>query len=250
MEEKESYILVTGSSSGIGRNVAINLSRNYNVVLHGRNQQRLQETKSLCSEKFHTLVLELDLSRTEEIENAVSKFITDNSIEISGFVHCAGLLKMLPLKMLNLEDINLTFATNVISAFMLVKVLIKKKINNSALKNIIFISSNISNFGAKAFTAYGASKGALDSLMRCLAVELAPDVRVNSVLPGAIQTEMSGEVFENTEVIERMAKIYPLGMGKPEDIFGVVEFLLSEKSRWITGQQFTVDGGRTINISG
>ena len=86
--------------------------------------------------------------------------------------------------------------------------------------------------------------------MRCLAVELAPNVRVNSVLPGAIQTEMTGNIFENKEVLDRMAQMYPLGVGKPHDIFEMVEFLLSEKSRWITGQQFTVDGGRTINISG
>jgi NAD(P)-dependent dehydrogenase (short-subunit alcohol dehydrogenase family) len=250
METRIGYILITGASSGIGRNLAINLSQSYNCILHGRNQERLRETKSLCSSLTEQLILELDLVKTEEIEKVVSAFILENNIEITHFVHCAGFLKLLPLKMLNLEIINSTFSTNVISAILLTKVLIQKKTNNSALKNVVFISSNISNFGAKAFSAYAASKGALDSLMRCMAVELAPKVRVNSVLPGAVQTEMTGNIFENKELIDRMEQTYPLGIGKPQDIFDMVEFLLSEKSRWITGQQFTVDGGRTINISG
>ena len=149
-----------------------------------------------------------------------------------------------------MDLIKATLATNVISAALIAKVLVQKKINASALESIVFVSSNISNYGAKAFSVYAASKGALDSLMRCLAVELAPRVRVNSVLPGAIQTGMTKNMFENTEVIDRMVKTYPLGFGKVEDIPPMIEFLLSEGSRWITGQQITIDGGRTINVTG
>jgi NAD(P)-dependent dehydrogenase (short-subunit alcohol dehydrogenase family) len=250
METKMCYVLITGASSGIGRNLAINLSQSYNIVLLARNHERLLETKSLCSRNNDQLILELDLVKTDEIEKTMSSFIQEKNIEISHFVHCAGFLKMLPLKMLSLDIINSTFSTNTISAILLSKVLSQKKTNNAALKNIVFISSNISNFGAKAFCVYAASKSALDSVMRCLAVELAPKVRVNSVLPGAVQTEMTGNIFENQEVIDRMTLTYPLGIGRSQDIFDLVEFLLSEKSRWITGQQFTIDGGRTINISG
>jgi NAD(P)-dependent dehydrogenase (short-subunit alcohol dehydrogenase family) len=142
------------------------------------------------------------------------------------------------------------FNTNVISASLIVKTLISKKINISALNNVVFISSNISNMGAKAMSIYGSTKGALDSLMRCLAIELAPKVRVNSVLPGGVKTEMTASIYENKELIDRMEATYPLGFGYPEDIYEAVNFLLSDKSRWITGQQFTVDGGRTINITG
>jgi NAD(P)-dependent dehydrogenase (short-subunit alcohol dehydrogenase family) len=250
METKKNFVLITGASSGLGRHIAINLSMNYNVILHGRNDDRLLETKSMCSQNNDQLIFKLDLIKTEETESALSSFILDNNIQVTHLIHCAGFLKMLPLKMLNLDLITSTFSTNVISAILMIRVLIQKKTNNSALKNIVFISSNISNFGAKAFSVYAASKGALDSLMRCLAVELAPNVRVNSVLPGAVQTEMTGSIFENREVAERMTQMYPLGIGRPQDIFEVVEFLLSEKSRWITGQQITVDGGRTINITG
>jgi NAD(P)-dependent dehydrogenase (short-subunit alcohol dehydrogenase family) len=250
MENRKSYILLTGASSGIGRCLAIKLSAEYNVILHGRNMERLQETKSLCCKDNNHLILSFNLAKADEVENMLSAFIIENSIEVTNFIHCAGFMKMIPLKMVTLDTINTTFSTNVISAILITKVLMQRKINNNSLKSIVFVSSNISNFGAKAFSIYAASKGALDSLMRCLAVELSPKVRINSVLPGAIQTGMTDTIFENKEALDRLVLTYPLGLGKPEDIYEMVNFLLSEKSRWITGQQFTVDGGRTINITG
>ena len=159
-------------------------------------------------------------------------------------------MKLVPLKMISTDIINSTFATNLFSPSIILKVLSNRKINNSALSSVVFISSNISNFGAKAFSLYGASKAGLDGLMRNLAVELAPKVRINSVLPGAVRTDMTESIFNNVDTIKRMESTYPLGLGNIQDIYGIVEFLLSEKARWITGQQFTVDGGRTINISG
>jgi NAD(P)-dependent dehydrogenase (short-subunit alcohol dehydrogenase family) len=250
MEVKKSFLLLTGASSGIGRCLAINLSSDYNLILHGRNMERLQETKSLCRSEKEQILFGFDLVNINELESVFSDFIQKNNIEVSHYVHCAGFMKMVPLKMINLDSIVSTFNTNVISTILLTKLLTQRKINGDSLKSVVFISSNISNFGAKAFSIYGASKGAMDSLMRCLAVELSPKVRINSVLPGAIQTGMTGGIFENKEALERMIATYPLGLGKPEDIFEMVKFLLSEKSRWITGQQFTVDGGRTINITG
>jgi NAD(P)-dependent dehydrogenase (short-subunit alcohol dehydrogenase family) len=250
MESKKRFVFITGASFGIGRAIAINLSADYNIVLSGRNLERLHETKVGCSTINEQLIFPFDLSKVGEIEKAFSEFIAENSIEISSYVHCAGFMKMIPLKMMNLDVINNTLATNFISATLISKVLTQWKVNGNALKSIVFISSNISNFGAKAFSIYAASKGALDSMMRCLAVELAPKVRVNSVLPGAILTPMTESIFENKEASERMISTYPLGLGNPDDIYQMVSFLLSDKSRWITGQQFTVDGGRTINITG
>lgn len=247
-QNKKKFILITGSSSGIGRCIAVKLSARYNVILNGRRIEKLQETKSLCSDAFDQLIFNFDLANLTEIENNLSAFIKNNDIEISHLIHCAGYMKMIPVKMLTIDAITSTFTTNVFSAFLLTKVLTLRKVNSSALENIVFISSNISGFGAKAFSLYAASKGALDSLMRCLAVELAPKIRVNSVLPGAIHTEMTDDIFQNKEVAESLSATYPLGLGSTEDIYETVDFLLSEKSRWITGQQFVVDGGRTVNI--
>jgi NAD(P)-dependent dehydrogenase (short-subunit alcohol dehydrogenase family) len=250
MEEIKKFVLITGASSGIGRCIAINLSDNYNLILHGRDEERLLETKALCNKDGDHLLFQMDLSKVDEIESSFSDFIRNQKIEVSHFVHCAGNMKMIPLKMVSLQFINTTFATNTISAVLLVKVLMQRKINSSALTSVVLLSSNISNFGAKAFSIYAASKAALDAIMRCLAIELAPNVRINSVLPGAIETEMTKSIFENKEVVDRMEKEYPLGIGEAKDIFHMVDFLLSDNSKWITGQQFVVDGGRTINISG
>lgn len=250
MQQKNQYLLITGASSGIGRETAIHLSSNYNLILNGRDERRLNETKALCGNERGHLVFSFDLARLEEIERAFAGFAADNAAEVAHFVHCAGFMKMMPLKTASLETINTTFAVNTISAILLAKTLVQRKINGGALKSVVFVSSNVSNFGAKAFSTYAASKAALDAAMRCLAVELAPKVRFNSVLPGAIPTEMTADIFAGKEVTDRIAKDYPLGLGEARDVAEMIEFLLSEKSKWITGQQFVVDGGRTVNISG
>lgn len=250
MDKNKEYVLVTGASSGIGRKIAIGLSERYTLILHGRNHERLEETKSECSSSDEHIIFIKDLNETNDLETRLSTFIGETNIEIRYFVHCAGYMKLVPLKMLTTETIGTTLNTNLISAALILKVLINHKINNAALKSAVLISSNISNFGAKAFNIYGASKAGLDGLMRCLATELAPKVRINSVLPGAVKTEMTESIFDNAQTVQKMEAAYPLGLGNPNDIFEMVEFLLSDKARWITGQQFTVDGGRTINITG
>ncbi|MDR2036302.1 MAG: SDR family oxidoreductase [Bacteroidales bacterium] len=248
-DERDSYLLLTGASSGIGKVMASILSKEYNIILNGRNEERLESTEKMCGKERKILIWTFDLNNINDIASTLSEFIEKNQIRISHFVHCAGYMKMLPLKMVTIDNISNTLNTNFISAVIIIKTLMQRKINNLAMKNIVFISSNISNMGAKALSVYGASKGALDSLMRCLAVELAPHVRVNSVLPGGVKTEMTESIYENEEVLKRMEATYPLGLGFPEDIAEAVVFLLSEKSRWITGQQITVDGGRTINVT-
>lgn len=244
------YVLVTGASSGIGKIIATKLSENYNVVLHGRNEERLNQAKMDCDGGNNHLIWIADLNQIDSLEDSLKSFLAVNEVTITYYVHCAGIMKMLPLKMVTMDSLLMTFNTNFFSATLITKLLIQKKINKGSLRSIVYISSNISDRGAKAFNSYAASKGALDSLMRSLAVELAPKVRVNSVLPGAVQTEMTQNIFEDQEMADRMSATYPLGIGRPEDIFDAVAFLLSDNARWITGQQLTVDGGRTINITG
>jgi NAD(P)-dependent dehydrogenase (short-subunit alcohol dehydrogenase family) len=247
---KVQYILVTGASSGIGSIIAKGLTQHNNVIIHGRDSDKISQVISECENPVNQLAFVADLEQYEELEVVLSKFIIEKNIEVNGFVHCAGFMNMLPAKMTSVAAIRKTFSTNLFSASMIVKVLLHRKVNSAALKNVVFISSNISNFGAKAFSLYSASKAGIDGLMRSLAVELAPAVRVNSVLPGAIHTPMTTAIFQDIEKANSMLSTYPLGEGFPKDILNMVEFLLSDKSRWITGQQFTVDGGRTVNISG
>jgi NAD(P)-dependent dehydrogenase (short-subunit alcohol dehydrogenase family) len=248
--EKKSYLLITGASSGIGREIALQLSEQYSIVLHDRDKERLIQTLEACNPNRDHLIWEYDLTMIDTLEDALTQFLLDNNCMISGFIHSAGHMKMVPLKMATFEQFRLSFDVHVIAAALVAKVLTKKKVNAGELKSIVFISSINSKFGVKAFSAYATSKAAVDGLMRSLALELAPAVRVNSVLPGGIRTPMTEHLYEDTALIERMYATYPLGSGSVKDIYGAVKFLISEDARWITGQQLVVDGGRTINITG
>ena len=241
------YTLVTGASSGVGRELAIYLSKTRNVILNGRNKDRLLETQSMCIN--NTLLWNYDLTDIENLESEISSFIKDKGVSISSVVYCAGVMKMLPLRSISTEVLNVTYAVNVFAPALIIKALSSKKVNSRNLQSVVFISSNISNRGASAFSTYGSSKSALDGLMRNLSVELAPNVRINSVLPGGMITEMTKGIFEDEEKKKEFERNYPLGIGSPQDIAPMVEFLLSDKANWITGQQFIVDGGRTIDIS-
>ncbi len=243
-------ILITGASSGMGREMAIRFSRQYRVIVNGRNLERLQETISMCQNAEQQLIWQFDLSNVDGLEESLTSFLKAEGITVNYYVHCAGMMKNYPIKMVNVELLQQTFNTNVFSAELITKLLVNKRLNNNSLKSIVYISSNISGFGAKAHSVYGASKGAVDAMMKSLAMELAPNIRVNSVLPGAVKTMLTEHIFEDENLINRMKETYPLGLGTTSDIYEAVRFLLSEEARWITGQQITVDGGRTVNITG
>ncbi|MBR3622971.1 MAG: SDR family oxidoreductase [Selenomonadaceae bacterium] len=245
----KNYILITGASSGVGRETAIHLSKNNNLILNGRDETRLQETKDLCEKNSDVLIWKFDLVRSDKLEEDFSSWLREKNIQIESLVYSAGMLRMLPLRGLSLEDFQRIYSLHVYSPALLVKMLNSRKINKQTLKNVVFISSNISNRGAAAFSAYGSSKAALDGLMRNLAVELAPKVRLNSILPGGMVTRMTTGIYNSESILEDAKKNVPLGQGSPKDIAPVVEFLLSPASAWMTGQQITVDGGRTIDIT-
>ena len=247
MVETMEYLLITGASSGVGRELAIYLSKKYNLILNGRNEERLAETNNRCEKE--SLVWCYDLTKVGTIETDLSEWLKQNGAEVTAFVHCAGLMKMVPLRSVDEKSLQDTFSTNVFAPELITKVLTARKVNKKNLKSIVFISSNISNRGAAAFSVYGSSKAALDGLMRNLSVELAPNVRVNSVLPGGMITEMTKELFADDNIRKQFEINYPLGIGTPSEIAPVVEFLISDNARWITGQQLTVDGGRTIDIT-
>jgi NAD(P)-dependent dehydrogenase (short-subunit alcohol dehydrogenase family) len=247
---KEHFTLVTGASSGIGRETAIHLSQLGPLLLHGRDQVRLEETRTLCHEpRLHRLWLH-DLADVSAIEASLLKALADHNIKVARFVHCAGVLQVGPLRLLDQSVTQHIINVNFLSAVEITRQLVRKKINEKVLKGVVFVSSTASQFGARGFSIYCASKSALDGFMRALSVELAPTVRVNAVLPGAVRTAMTEHMFTDPEVVDRMQREYPLGVGEQSDIAAAVKFLLSDEARWITGHQLVVDGGRTVNISG
>ena len=134
------------------------------------------------------------------------------------------------------------FNVNLFSAMEIIRPLTQKKVNQGALRSITFISSIATRVGASGYSVYAASKGAVNAMSISLAVELAPTVRVNAVLPGIVETQMTKEYFTNPDFVA----FYPLGLGYPEDMADAVEFLSSDRARWITGQELVVDGGRSV----
>ena len=241
--------LITGASSGIGQQIAIQLSRSRKLVLCGRNHARLQETLNKCNDSQQHFIWEYDLEKVEGIKTSLHSFVETNGLEINNFVHSAGNMKVLHMKHADYKTALQIFNINFFSATEIIATLLKKKINDEHLKNIVFISAILGEFGARGHNLYSSTKSALDGLMRSLAVELGPRIRVNSVLPGGVRTPMSEAAYKDPAISERAMIEYPLGIGQTEDIADMVEFLLSTKARWITGQQMVVDGGRTINLS-
>ncbi len=243
---KTKYTLVSASTSAIGEAIVSKLSPLGNIILHGRNQEELERiARSINSSK--TLIWNFDLLNVEEIGNNLTSFLNKNEIIIEQFVHCAGTIKILPVKHFRLDFAREIFNVNFFSALEIIKVLLLK-VNEKGLSNIVYISAMFSKFGDKGNSVYAASKGAIDSFVKSLAVELAPKVRVNSVLPGGLRTRMTNHLFEDTEYMEKYHNKYLLGEGIPDDIASMVRFLLSNESKWITGQNYMVDGGCSIHL--
>lgn len=243
------YVLITGASSGIGREMAIDLSRQYRLILNGRDADRLEETRLACHDSGRHLVWARDLGDVASLADALPAFLAVNDARVIGFVHCAAMLKVLPLRSISIAHAQEVMNINTFAAMEITRLLLRRNVNHKALESIVFISSIASQFGAKGFAAYCASKAALDGLMKALAVELGPEVRVNSVLPGGVRTPMTEAMYADAEMADRLTRDYPLGVGLPSDISNAVGFLLSDKARWITGHQMVVDGGRSANIS-
>ena len=135
------------------------------------------------------------------------------------------------------------FNINLFSGIFILRTLLKKRYKNN-LRSIVFISSISSSFGSIAQSAYCSSKAAIEGFVRAAAVELAPTIRVNTILPGGVEIDWQHMTKEHEDKMKLMT---PLGFGKPKDIAHMTEYLMSEKSCWITGQSFIVDGGYSIN---
>jgi NAD(P)-dependent dehydrogenase (short-subunit alcohol dehydrogenase family) len=241
--------LVTGASSGIGRAIAERLARSRRLILHGRDNARLVEARAACARPESHLLWTHDFRNVAQVAASLTGLLAGQGMVVDGFVHCAGAVYVLPARSAGPEAVLESLNVNYVAAQQIIATLLKKRVNPGQLRSVVVISSIWSQFGARGHSLYCASKAALDGMVRALAVELAPDVRVNSVLPGAVRTPMAEAALADPVIVERLRQDYPLGVGQPTDIAAAVAFLMSEDARWITGQQFVVDGGRTVNMS-
>lgn len=242
------HILVTGATSGIGQAVALRLSENFPLVVHGRTMQKITSTLERCSARHPHIGWCCDLAAVDAIAESLRQCLREHAIHVRAIIHSAGTVLILPAKSHQPEAIGNAFAVNFTAGITLISQLVKNTVNGNELRDIIFISSLRCRFGAPGYALYGASKAALEGYMVNLAVELAPQVRVNTIQPGGVETPMAAGALRDASEAAQVSSAYPLGLGAAEDVAAAVEFLLSPNARWITGQCLTLDGGRSINL--
>lgn len=228
--------------------LAQRISQSQPVILHGRDPERLQTALESCGKGPH-VVWQHDLISLNETRDSLQALLSEQNIGVSQFVHCAAQTSVSPARLLRTDSMIETLSVNFLSAMDITACLLSQRTNQSQLRNVLFLSSIWGQFGVKGHTMYCASKGALESAMRSLAVELAPKTRVNCVALGAIDTPMARRALSDPEIEARIPKDYPLGIGSVAQAVEICMFLISESSSWITGQVLTADGGRTAHMS-
>ena len=234
-------ILITGASSGIGAETAVECSRlGATVIITGRNEQRIQETYSRLDRSFsqnHQMVL-ADLTEETDIVRLVEQID-----HIDGLVSNAGVNRIKPMAFVQSDDFDFVFRNNVYAGLSLIRLLLKKK-RFTRNSSIVFTSSVSAFYNAPGRVLYAGSKAAQTSLMRSVAVELADKgIRANAVHPGLVETKLLQESLSVDERNNALSE-YPMKrFGKAEDIAWAVIYLLSDASSWVTGTSLTIDGG-------
>jgi NAD(P)-dependent dehydrogenase (short-subunit alcohol dehydrogenase family) len=236
-------ILITGASSGIGQEIAVLVSElNGKTVLLGRDQVRLEQTRSMLKGDGHEVV-PFDLLAVDDIP-ALIKNTAAQGGPLSGVVHAAGIQVTMSIRGVNSTSLDKVMKTNVYPAAMLARGLTQKNCSTPG-SSIVFVSSVMALASRPAISVYSASKAALIGLVKSLALELAPNIRVNCVSPAFVHTQMT-ERLKDTMEPEQFAAIealHPLGIGTVRDVANSVAFLLGDTGRWITGTNLVVDGG-------
>lgn len=234
-------VIVTGASRGIGRAIAIHLARKgYRVAVNYVNNEEaakevLRKIRAIGGEGE---IYRADVSSYEDVAKMVREFYEAHG-PIYGLVANAGIYIRKKIKEMSIEDWKRTIQVNLDGAFYLVKASLSYLEEKAS---IVFISSQLAFRGSPSSVAYGASKAGILGLMRSLALQLAPHVRVNAIAPGTIDTEMIANY--NEEQRKRREEEIPLKrIGTPEEVAKVVAFLLSEDSSYITGATIDVNGG-------
>ena len=236
-------VVITGVSKGFGQSLMEYLSKDFIVIGIARNKETF-----MSKPPDNGYILFGDLGIKREL-NAIIDEISTLNIDIFGLINNAGKRYRMPLKQIKYTEINEVINTNLIAPLFLTQALVSMMAKNKQ-GSIINVSSIVGESGFKDLSGYGMSKSALNGLTKCLAVELAEyNIRVNSILPGFCETSYSESFKKNMpELYEEVKERTPLKRwGGANEINGLVNFLLSEESSYITGSLIPIDGGWIAN---
>jgi NAD(P)-dependent dehydrogenase (short-subunit alcohol dehydrogenase family) len=236
-------ILVTGASSGIGKAIAIECSKiGARMIITGRNIARLANTFALLEKGEHKPII-AELTNEQEMNELVA-----NLTKIDGIVHCAGIVDPVPFRFVNKDKLQNIFNINFFGPALLTQAIVKKKIIQKNA-SVVFISSISGVYCSSAGgSSYSATKGAINGMIKGMAIDLATkNIRVNSICPAMIETEIFGDGRISKEQLAEDAQKYPLKRyGKPEEVAYAAIYLLSDASAWVTGSNLLIDGGFTL----
>lgn len=227
-------ILLIGGSYGIGAAIADTLKEEHQVIIASRTNNNISE--EIDYHKFDVL--------KDNIENL------DLPDKIDGLVYCPGSINLKPFKMMSTETFKEDMEINFYSLVRIVHGLLPK-LKNSDQASLLFFSTVAVKVGMPFHTSVAAAKGAIEGFAKALAAEYVPNFRVNVIAPSLTDSPLASKLLNSDSKKEKMADRHPLKkVGSTEDIAAMATFLLSDESKWITGQVFGVDGGlSTLNIN-
>jgi len=239
--------LVTGASRGIGKAVAIKLAQAGATVIvnYMGNAMRADEVvEEINSFGGNSLKIQADVSNSEQVEKMI-KNILDRFPRIDILVNNAGITKDQLILRMKEEDFDNVISVNLKGVFLVSKAVSRQMFKQKSGK-IVNITSIVGIIGNQGQANYVASKAGVIGLTKTMAKEFAArNINVNAIAPGFIETDMTQDLSDDLR--DLMLKEIPLGyFGKPEDVANLVEFLVSEKAKYITGQVINIDGGMVM----
>jgi len=243
--------IVTGSTKGIGRAIAVALARaGAKVAVSSRDAGRVTETAQALTDAGHTVIgVPCNVGRKDELQNLVDRAASElGPVDI---LVCNAAINPYYGPAMEIPDdvFAKVMHTNIQAQLWLAQMVVP---DMKARKDgaIVLISSIGGLRGSDVIGAYNISKAADIQLAKNLAVELGPDnIRVNAIAPGLVKTDFARALWENPEFADPRIAATPLRrLGEPEDIAGAVVFLASQAGRWMTGQTIVIDGGATVPV--
>lgn len=238
-------ILLTGATSGIGlETLKCLIKDNHTVYAVARDFSKID----LFLRKNNSInLINFDLTNTNNIEKIFNEINLQDE-KLDALIHCAGVEETLPLTLYSPDKVESIYKLNVFAGIELLRQFTKKKISKDGA-SVVYISSVMGILGQPGKIGYCSSKSAVLGIVKSSALEFAKrKIRINAVLPGVVNTPMTNNLFNqiSNESIDAIKAMHPLGIGEVSDVVPIIEFLISDKSRWITGQNFIVDGGYSI----